>query len=164
MSGKPLGFASSFTAFLVLLGKVTVNKVYKYSYIFWWSSHWVLNLCVSLYLLIVLGWLHSMSLVHSWTYRTVWTTVGIDCPNSNPNKICNLHSSEAIAAIVRFLVCQKSAWTKSTWGYVSQVFAVLSKLMAVKWNNTIAKWLNISLAPCSFPKKCGKSLSWTFPL
>ena len=40
-----------------------------------------------------------MPLVHSWTSWTVWTTVGIDCPNSNPTKICNLHSSEGIAAI-----------------------------------------------------------------
>ena len=41
-----------------------------------------------------------MPLDYSWTYRTVWKTVGIDCPNSNLNKICNLNSSEAIAAIV----------------------------------------------------------------
>ena len=52
------------------------------------------------WLLQVLVWLYSMPLVHSWSSRTVWTTVGIDCPNSNPTKICNLHSSEAIAAIV----------------------------------------------------------------
>ena len=29
MSGKPLGFASSFTAFLVLLGKVTIKRGFK---------------------------------------------------------------------------------------------------------------------------------------
>ena len=44
-----------------------------------------------------------MYLNHSWSLQTVWTTVGIDCPNSNPTKICNLHSSEAIAAIVGLL-------------------------------------------------------------
>ena len=35
-----------------------------------------------------------------YSSRTVWTTVGIDCLNSNPTKIFNLHSSEVIAAIV----------------------------------------------------------------
>ena len=40
--------------------------------------------------------------------------MGIDCPNSNPNKICNLHSSEAMAAIVSKIefasIAVKKAW------------------------------------------------------
>ena len=54
----------------------------------------------ALKLLIALGWLHSMPLVHGRSSQTVWTTVRIDCSNSHPTKICDLHSSEGIAAII----------------------------------------------------------------
>ena len=35
-------------------------------------------------------------------FWTVWTTVGIDWPNFHPTKICELHRSEGIAAIVGY--------------------------------------------------------------
>ena len=58
----------------------------------------------------MLEWLHSMYLNHSWSSQTLWTTVGIDCPNSNPTKICNLHSSEVIEFIVKpvFMVARSN--------------------------------------------------------
>ena len=44
-----------------------------------------------------------MLLVHSGSSRKVSTTVGIDCSNYCPTKLCNLNSREGIAAIVRIL-------------------------------------------------------------
>ena len=38
-----------------------------------------------------------MPLVHSWSSRTAWRIIRIDCSNSNAIKIFNLHSSEAKA-------------------------------------------------------------------
>ena len=43
-----------------------------------------------------------MPLVHSGSSPTVWKTVGINCSNSHPTKIFNLHSSDGIAPIVYF--------------------------------------------------------------